>query len=410
MKNMDTKLSILFYGKTSKTTNEDLLPIYLRVTIDGKRFEISTQRYIHSGKWSSDAGKVKGNTEEARSINFYLDNLRTKVYTIQCQLIQQGELVTRESFKGKWLGKENSSRMLLKIFQDHNDQLKQLVGKSYAANTMKRYKTSIGHTREFIKWYHKSDDISVSKLTYEFITQFDFWFRTVRNCNHNTTIKYISNFRKVVNICVKNGWIPRDPFFGFKMNKKEVPREFLSADELQKIISHDFKIERLNQVRDIFVFACFTGLAYVDIKKLKRSETGTGVDGEPWIFTSRQKTSGVSRIPLLPIPLTIIEKYKDHSACNNQDLLLPVLSNQKLNAYLKEIADVCGITKTLTFHIARHTFATTVTLNNGVPIESVSKMLGHKNLRITQHYAKILDMKVSDDMKKLKEKYGTANG
>lgn len=300
--------------------------------------------------------------------------------------------------------------MLLKIFQDHNDQLKQLVGKSYAPSTLKRYKTSIGHTRDFIQWEYKLNDISISKLTYEFITKFDFWFSTVRNCNHNTTIKYISNFRKVINICVKNGWIPRDPFFGFKMNKKEVPRDFLSAQELQKIVSHDFKIERLNQVRDIFVFACFTGLAYVDIKKLKRSETVTGVDGEPWIFTSPQKTSGVSRIPLLPIPLTIIEKYKDHSACNNQDLLLPVLSNQKLNAYLKEIADVCGITKTLTFHIARHTFAITVTLSNGVPIESVSKMLGHKNLRITQHYAKILDMKVSDDMKKLKEKYGTANG
>ncbi len=189
-----------------------------------------------------------------------------------------------------------------------------------------------------------------------------------------------------------------------------MPREFLSAEELQKIVSHDFKIERLNQVRDVFVFACFTGLAYVDIKKLKRSETVTGVDGDPWIFTHRQKTKGVSRIPLLPIPLTIIDKYKDHSACINKDLLLPVLSNQKLNAYLKEIADMCGITKNLTFHIARHTFATTVTLSNGVPIESVSKMLGHKNLRVTQNYAKILDIKVSDDMKKLKEKYATSNG
>jgi site-specific recombinase XerD len=178
--------------------------------------------------------------------------------------------------------------MLLKIFQDHNDQLKQLVGKSYAANTMKRYKASIGHTREFIKWFHKAVDISINKLSYEFVIKFDFWFRTVRNCNHNTTIKYISNFRKVVNICVKNGWIPRDPFFGFKMNKKEVLREFFAADELQKIVSHDFKIDRLNQVRDIFVFACFIGLAYVDIKKLKRSESVTGVDGEPWIFTHRQ--------------------------------------------------------------------------------------------------------------------------
>ena len=188
------------------------------------------------------------------------------------------------------------------------------------------------------------------------------------------------------------------------MTKREVERTALSKQELQTLADKKFPSERLIQVRDIFLFCCFTGLAYADIKKLKRSEIAIGIDGEKWIFTSRQKTETASRIPLLPSSLRIMEKYNNHPQCLNEDRLLPVLSNQKMNAYLKEIADVCKINKNFTFHIARHTFATTVTLSNGVPIETVSKMLGHKNLRTTQHYAKILDRKVSDDMKELKDK------
>jgi site-specific recombinase XerD len=185
---------------------------------------------------------------------------------------------------------------------------------------------------------------------------------------------------------------------------KEVERTFLVEEEIQTIASKEFATERLNQVRDIFLFSCFTGLAYIDVKKLTKNNITIGIDGEKWIYTNRQKTDTRSNIPLLPMAEEIIAKYKEHPQCLNEGKLLPVLSNQKMNAYLKEMADVCGITKELTFHIARHTFATTVTLTNGVPIESVSKMLGHKNLRTTQHYAKILDKKVSDDMKMLKAK------
>jgi integrase len=216
-------------------------------------------------------------------------------------------------------------------------------------------------------------------------------------------MKYLANFKKVVLLCIKNGWLERDPFAGFKFTKKEVERPYLTAVELQEMASKEFKAERLTLVRDIFLFCCYTGLAYVDVKKLKRTEIGVGVDGERWIFTKRQKTDTASRIPLLPTSLRLLEKYKHHPQCEN-GRLLPVLSNQKMNAYLKEIADACGIDKTLTFHVARHTFATTVTLSNGVPIETVSKMLGHTNIRTTQHYAKVLDIKVSEDMKALREK------
>jgi site-specific recombinase XerD len=186
----------------------------------------------------------------------------------------------------------------------------------------------------------------------------------------------------------------------------EVERAFLSQDEIETMFNKEFGTDRLNLVKDIFLFSCFTGLAYADVKKLKRNNIALGVDGERWIFINRTKTDTRSNIPLLPISTAILEKYQNHPQAINQERLLPILSNQKMNSYLKEIADLCGIHKELTFHIARHTFATTVTLTNGVPIESVSKMLGHKNLHTTQHYAKILDLKVSDDMKVLKEKFG----
>jgi len=401
---MDTRLSILFYGKKAKMTKDNLVPLYLRVTIAGQRFETSTHRYVTPDKWSAEAGRVKGNTEQARTVNAYLDMLRARVYAYQRELLQEGREVTIESFREKWMGITEKPVLLLEVFQKHNEQMARLVGKDYAPGTLERYTTSLKHTREFIRWKYKDEDMDVKKLDYGFISDYEFWFKSVRGCAHNTTMKYLGNFKKVIHICLKNGWLERDPFTGFKMSKKEVVRPFLTKEELQRMASKEFEVERLGQVRDIFLFSCFTGLAYADVQKLKRSEIVTGPDGEQWIHTSRQKTDTTSRIPLLPSALLILDKYRHHPACLHQDRVLPVPSNQKLNAYLKEIADLCGIHKPLTFHIARHTFATTVTLSNGVPIESVSRMLGHTNLKTTQHYARILDQKVSEDMQKLRER------
>lgn len=404
---MEARLSILFYGKSAKKTTDNLVPIYLRVTINGRRFEVSTQRYVDRLKWSAQAGRMKGNSEDAKRLNTFLDTLRGKVYQYQREILQSDEPFTIETFKAKWLGIADKPRMLIEVFEAHNNQVKQLIGRDYSAATLERYKTSLDHTRSFMTWKYGIKDIAVDKLNFEFVSDYEFWLKSVRSCNHNTTMKYISNFRKIVNICIKNNWLQKDPFFGFKMTKKEVIRNYLSESELEIMADKSFSTDRLNQVRDIFLFCCFTGLAYADVKKLKRSEIGIGMDGEKWIFTQRQKTDTQSRIPLLPIPQSIIDKYDDHPQCVSDNRMLPVLSNQKMNAYLKEIADLCGIPKALTFHIARHTFATTVTLSNGVPIESVSKMLGHKNIKITQHYAKILDRKVSDDMRLLREKFKT---
>jgi integrase len=255
-----------------------------------------------------------------------------------------------------------------------------------------------------MKWKYNTTDIDIKKIDHEFITDYDFYLRTVRNCNSNSAVKYIKNFGKIIRICIANGWLDKNPFVNYKPKVKEVERIFLSEEELSIVSKKELKTRRLNQVRDIFLFSCYTGLAYADVQKLTKSEIAIGIDGGKWIYTHRKKTDSASHIPILPVAQHILDKYADEPQCLNSGKLLPVLSNQKMNSYLKEIADVCGIEKEFTFHTARHTFATTVTLTNGVPIETVSKMLGHRNLKITQHYAKILDKKVSEDMSALRAK------
>ncbi|MBP1638876.1 MAG: putative transposase [Bacteroidetes bacterium] len=406
---MNTKLSVLFFVKRTKTNSNGLLPIFFRVTVDGARIEFSTKRYAHPDKWSVEGNRMKGTSAEAKATNSYLDALKAKVYDYQQQLIREDELVNLENMRNKILGIDKRSYMLVPIFQQHNDEIKALIGKEYAPATLIRYETSLKHTVDFMKWKYKVSDMDIRKIDHEFITGYEFYLKTVCNCCQNTTAKYIKNFGKIIRICLANGWIVKNPFINYKSKVVEVERAFLSQEEIETMYNKTFITARLNQVKDIFLFSCFTGLAYADVKKLSRRNIGIGVDGERWIFINRTKTDTRSNIPLLPIASTILEKYEDHPQVVNQDKLLPLLSNQKMNGYLKEIADLCGINKELTFHIARHTFATTVTLSNGVPIESVSKMLGHKNIKTTQHYAKILDLKVSDDMKILREKFGDGN-
>jgi len=402
---MKTKVSILFYTKRAKVAANGLVPIYTRITINGKRFEQSTNRFVEISKWSTEGNKMKGTSEEARLINNHLDLLKNQIRDAEMELIHKKTPVTIETIKSKLLGIDERARMLVPIFQDHNNKIKELIGKEYALGTLERYTTSLKHTIEFMQWKYNVSDIDITKIDHAFVTDYEFWLRSVRNCANNTAVKYLKNFNKIIKLCLANDWLDKNPFANYKSKVKEVERVYLTEEEIQSIIEKDFKTERLSLVRDIFLFSCFTGLAYIDVKNLTKSHISYGIDGEKWIFTHRQKTESASKIPILPVTQMIIDKYENHPQCNNEDKLLPILSNQKMNAYLKEIATVCEIEKELTFHIARHTFATTVTLTNGVPIESVSKMLGHKNLRTTQHYAKVLDRKVSEDMKMLKDKF-----
>ena len=399
---LDKSFSLLFYLKKPKNYVNGKMPIYLRITVNGVAKEITTKRECEPSRWNKKSERANGIKEDIKSLNEYLDILQNKVYEARRQLIDSNQAITSSTLKDILIGQHDRPRMLIEIFQHHNAQMKELVGKEFSKATFIRYNTSIGHTRSFLKWKYNAEDFDVNKLSLEFISDYEFYLKSIRHCNHNSTIKYLGNFRKIVNKCVQYGWLVKDPFLGFDMRKKDVERIPLNKEEIQIVANKSLVSERLNVVRDIFLFCCYTGLSYADVKKLKRSEINFGIDGEKWIFTNREKTETSSRIPLLPMPLTIMAKYDQHPQCVNDDKVLPVLSNQKMNSYLKEIADVCGIQRKLTFHIARHTFATTVTLTNGVPIETVSKMLGHKSLRTTQIYAKILDLKVSEDMRKLR--------
>ncbi len=402
---MNNLFKLLVFLKQPRLANAGLHPIYIRITVDSKRAEFSTKRESEPGKWNRKAGRMTGNSEKVNQLNAYLDRLIGKIYAYQNALLQNNVHITAAEIKNKFTGKDEKARMLIPIFQQHNKDVSKLVGKDYSLSTHTRYETSMNHVLQFMNWKYGIQDIAINKLTHSFVTDFNFYLRTEKNCNNNSAVKYIKNFRKIINMCIANGWLDKDPFINFKVKVKEVERTFLSEEELQALHTKNFKIERLNQVKDIFLFSCYTGLAYIDAKNLTRNNIVLGIDGNQWIHTHRKKTDTPSHIPLLPPALEIIEKYKDHPKSLNDLSLLPVLSNQKMNGYLKEIASCCEIEKDLTFHIARHTFATTVTLSNNVPIESVSKMLGHKNLRTTQHYAKILDKKVSFDMEILKSKF-----
>jgi site-specific recombinase XerD len=414
---------LLFYLKKHHGDKKVHRPIYLRITVDGVMKEMSIHRSWDPKRWDAKTGRAiqpkatagrksaslpsPSPDAEAHTLNAYLDTVQAKVHEARHQLIMSGKPVTATAVRDFVQGRETSPERphtLLEIFQYHNDQVKALVGKEFSKGTMTKFNTVLKHTRAFLQWKYKADDIDIRKLDYEFITELEFWYKSVQHVEHNTTMKYIACIKKMAIRALRNGWLQRDPFMGFNMALREVEREALTAEELERMAAKSFAVQRISQVRDIFLFSCFTGLAYADLQKLKRSEISTGIDGGKWIFTRRQKTDTPSRIPLLPMAQQILEKYLDHPICCKKDKVLPILSNQKMNLYLKEIGDACQINRHLTFHIARHTFATTITLGNGVPIETVSKMLGHRNLKTTQHYAKILDRKVSQDMQALKER------
>lgn len=403
MDNSNT-LGILFYIRKDKKRSDNTIPIFLRITVNGERAELSVKRNVLEDKWDEKASRVKGNSENARTINTALDKWKNRVYKAQETLIDDDEVVTATAIKTILDGNYKQQHTLIEAFDTYIAYIKSLEGKDYAPATIKRYETTKDHMIRFIGLQYGLTDIRLRKLDHAFIRELELYFRNKRKCNHNTTVKYIKNLKAVVNDAIKAGWLIKDPFMSYKITLDEVKRDRLTADELKAIEELDIKITRLELVRDLFVFSCYTGLAYVDLSKLQQDNLSIGIDRNTWIVIDRQKTDTHSQIPLLPKAEELIAKYDEYSDDAKKGCLFPMLTNQKLNAYLKEIADLAEIDKNLTFHLARHTFATTVTLSNDVPIETVSKMLGHKSIRTTQIYAKVVERKVSDDMEKLRKK------
>lgn len=404
MKHKQT-FSILIWAYRRKPTDTEVT-LYARVTVNGKRAEISLSKRINAVLWDEENSAVKNDSDEADEINEFLDIARGELRQYYYQLRSEKKQITAEAIKNKYLGvdEQEDSKTLLEVFKFHNDEMKGLIGKGIAEGTYKRYVVTYGKVERFLKAKYKITDLPLCELKYKFITDFEYFLKTTDNLDHNTCISYLKKVKKITALSVKNEWLVRNPFLGFKCVTHDVEREVLTDDEIQRLRDKTLPSLRLGQVRDIFLFSCYTGYAYSEVRALTPDHIGIGLDGEKWIFTKRQKTDNRSNVMLLPEALELIEKYRKHPDCLNSGRLFPVRSNQKYNDYLKEIADLCGFKTELTTHIARHTFATTVTLANDVPIESVSSMLGHKSIRTTQIYAKVVQKKLSNDMKSLRAK------
>tara|TARA_R110001606_G_scaffold375138_3_gene533302 strand:- start:679 stop:1788 length:1110 start_codon:yes stop_codon:yes gene_type:complete len=361
-------------------------------------------RKIGLSKWNAKANKVIGYGLEARQTNRQLDIIKNRIYEIYQNFLKEDtDFVTAKGIRDEYIGVNKNRKLILELFDEHNLRMERLVGKEFSFRTLQRYKTTKKHLAKYIKSGYSLEDLPLKRIDVKYINGFIYFLKAEQNLSHNSALKYVAYLKKIIRVAYANGWLDKDPFFNFKLRPKTIDKEFLSKNEMDKLIEADFPISRLSQVRDVFIFSCYTGLAYADVAKLKEDDIVIGMDGSRWIKVKRTKTKTLSSIPILPIAEQIISKY--NGLPKHENKLLPVYSNQKTNGYLKEIADLSGITKKLTFHMARHTFATTVTLSNGVPIASVSKMLGHKSLKTTQHYAKILDIKLSEDMKNLRTRF-----
>jgi site-specific recombinase XerD len=394
-------VTILFWIKKSKIRNGKA-PIYCRVSVSGTRVEISSGQFTEPKHWDN---QQVINHVDAKKINKELNLLETELMEISRELSRKKEHISAAKIKSIYEGSNAEQKFLLQLFKEHIIQLKEKVEiNDMSIGTYKKYKTIHAKLESFIKLKFKAKDISIFDLKHKFVLDFEHYLKVVEKVGHNTSMKYIQTVKGVLNTCVDHEWINKNPFKNFQCPIKKVDREVLTPHEVLSLETKIFEIKRLEEVKDTFLFCCYTGFAFIDVQNLTPNELQIGIDGFNWIFTSRQKTDVNSNVPLLPQALSIIKKYENHDCRVIENKLLPVKSNQKMNAYLKEIADLCGITKPLSMHIARHTFATTITLSNGVPIETVSKMLGHTRLATTQIYAKVLENKVSDDMLNLREK------
>lgn len=396
----------------SERVKDGKAPVYVGITVNGEKAYMALKNFqAETEHWNLKRGCGKTNSKTGKEINAYLDEVRLIFKRHYKDLELNGSKITLNALKDLYLGnaKEESPFTFERLITYHNEQGRTLL----AAGTMRHYLVTQRYLIKFFQQKFNKTDFNLIDLDFKFISDFEMFLHNHTPKDHqkpmdtNGVLKHLIRLKKMTNLAVKLKWLDNDPFQGFKMTRKRVDKDFLSEWELKAIEEKRFELDRLSMVRDIFVFSCYTGLSYIDMANLKPSNIVKGVDGCNWIQTSRQKTSIPVNTPILPKAQQIIESYKDDYRAETKGTLFPVISNQKVNSYLKEIADLCGIKKNLSFHVARHTFATTITLSNGVPIETVSRMLGHNKLSTTQIYARVLERKVSEDMMALKLKLAT---
>ena len=400
----DSTLGVIFFTR-KKRNDPEKLDIYVRITVNKKRAEFSIKRDIAVCNWDIFRCRAKETDQNLILLNTYLDDVYAEVLNAHKQLHSERKLITAKAIKSRYFGEDEERMTLMKAVEYHNNN----INKSLKPGTLKNYFSTEKYLKEFLQDRLKTDDIYLIQLNYKFIVNFENYIRTYtpkkvrKTCSNNGAMKHLERLMKITNLALKMEWLDKDPFRNFKLRYIRNERDYLTERELDLIEETSFMTIGLNRVKDVFLFSCYTGLSYIDIKELHPDQVLIGIDGNQWIHTKRVKTNESVKIPLLPRAKEILDKYGEEMERTGK--LFPVYSNQKTNKNLKEIAKACGIHKNITFHVARHTFATTVTLSNGVPIETVSKLLGHTKLSTTQIYARVLQKKVGEDMQILMDRY-----
>ncbi|MDR0796454.1 MAG: site-specific integrase [Tannerella sp.] len=404
--------NLMCYVKKDKVSKEGKLPVCMRITVNKQSVFLSMKSSVAPELWNQAKEQSRGKDRFSQELNHYIESVKSRLYRIHRELEIDGKPITAQTIKDIFMGNntEDKGKTLVEIHSEHNDRCRRLAGTEYSTSTIYKFNASLKFLQEFMKSELNIEDIPLNQINEDFIRKYELYLKTERGCCNNSAVEHLKIFKKIIRIALANDWIEKNPFVSIKFRHDEVHIEFLTMGELETIINKPIANKRLLQIRDVFVFCAFTGLAFVDVKSLRKEHTIRGNDGNLWIRKSREKTNNMCNIPLLQIPKSILEKYENIKEWQMKEQLLPVPTNQKMNCYLKEVADICGIDKRLTTHCARHTFATSITLANKVAMENVAKMLGHSSTRMTQHYARVLDQSIASDMMNVEKALENING
>ena len=396
-----SSFAILFFIRDSRVRKDGTTSIEVVLTVNGERCAFSTGKKVKSCNWDKNKQQVKGKDEEAQSLNNYLKAIKAKLYQKEAELLERGFVITAELLRDAYFDKVESlkEKSLFEVFEEHNQEQEKLIGNGVSKATHWVSVYTIRLLREFVQQKYKREDLYLRELNINFIQSFHSFLRIDKGMAQNSSTKHLKLLKKIINLSVANSYMAFNPFSTYKVEREPVEIDFLDEEELRKIINFDTPLPRLERAKDMFLFGCFTGLSYIDIKTLTPEHFEKDNTGRIWIKKRRVKTGVLSRIPLLPIAKLILDKYK------GGEKLLPIQDPADINKYLKDIAILCGINKRICFHTSRHTFASTVTLANNISLEVVSKMLGHTNTRMTAHYAKLIDKCIGEQMDKLMDTF-----
>jgi len=400
------KATILFVISGVKTNSKGLCPLYCRITLNKERKQFSTGIFVNPNHWKNKLQKVSIQDSNYKFINSQIEQIQIKINNIILVFQLQSENYTLDNIYNAFTGVEiEKNDFILSYYKQYLAKIKKLVGLEIKHNTYKKFVYVGNHLEAYLKWKFKKADLPLKELSLQFLDDFDYYLKTEKKQEQVTINKTIQRLRTPIKQAISEGYLDRDPFILHKSKTVRKTVIFLNTEELKIFEETLLQQKRLRIIQELFIFCCYTGLAYNEMANLEKCNIQIGFDGINWIQMKREKTQRQISIPILPTAQEIIDKYS-----SDLNLIFPSISNQKFNSYLKEIADIAGIQKRLTHHTARKTFASTVLLFNNVPMEIVSELLGHSNMLITQEsYGKVVQRKVSEEMKKLKSKMDEIN-